>query len=210
MPIPQQDVQAAVQVQQIAAVATEPVVRLVAGPGTGKSSTIEQRVSWLLGNGVNAAEIYAVSFTESFSSRFTRTDNSTLQPDRPSGGRADSRHTLHSLALRVLRAAGLLNRYPVDPLVLDQWELENIFDSEFSQDSGIRSKERREEIRRYNEAFWSTGTSPTTKLYPARSSYNPSREQSLPGFHGSRTQSYACVLPGEIVRQCVRNERRHY
>jgi len=153
MPIPQQDVQAAVQVQQIAAVATEPVVRLVAGPGTGKSSTIEQRVSWLLGNGVNAAEIYAVSFTRAsardLQERIIQHCNQTGQV----AGAQIRVSTLHSLALRVLRAAGLLNRYPVDPLVLDQWELENIFDSEFSQDSGIRSKERREEIRRYNEAF---------------------------------------------------------
>jgi hypothetical protein len=30
--------------------------------------------------------------------------------------------TLHSLALRTLRAGGLLTAYPADPLVLDSWE----------------------------------------------------------------------------------------
>jgi superfamily I DNA/RNA helicase len=203
MPIPQQDVQAAVQVQQIAAVATEPVVRLVAGPGTGKSSTIEQRVSWLLGNGVNAAEIYAVSFTRAsardLQERIIQHCNQTGQV----AGAQIRVSTLHSLALRVLRAAGLLNRYPVDPLVLDQWELENIFDSEFSHDSGIKSKERREEIRRYNEAFWSTGTYQPPNYIPPDPAITQAENNLFLGFHGSRTQSYACVLPGEIVRQCV-------
>jgi superfamily I DNA/RNA helicase len=203
MPIPQQDIQAAEQVQQIAAVATEPVVRLVAGPGTGKSSTIEQRVSWLLSNGVNAAEIYAISFTRAsardLQERIIQHCNQTGQV----AGAQIRVSTLHSLTLRVLRAAGLLNRYPVDPLVLDQWELENIFDSEFSQHSGIKSKERREEIRRYNEAFWSTGTYQPPNYIPPNPAITQNENDLFLGFHGSRTQSYACVLPGEIVRQCV-------
>ena len=139
MPISQQDAQVAVQVQQTAAVAPEPVVRLVAGPGTGKSSTIEQRASWLLGNGIPAPQIYAVSFTRAsardLQERIVQHCNQTGQV---AGGQIRV-STLHSLALRVLRAAGLLARYLVDPLVLDQWELENIFDAEFSQVSGIKS-----------------------------------------------------------------------
>jgi hypothetical protein len=37
--------------------------------------------------------------------------------------------TLHSLALRLLRQ-GLFQAYPTRPLVLDSWELENIYDAE--------------------------------------------------------------------------------
>ena len=62
--------------------------------------------------------------------------------------------TLHSLALRALRAAGLLT-YPSDPTVMDRWELKNIFNAEFSKTSKIRPS-RCEEIRRHHEAFWST------------------------------------------------------
>jgi hypothetical protein len=65
--------------------------------------------------------------------------------------------TVHAPALRTLRRAGLLTYYPVDPLVLDDWELTNIFDAEFGARTNITSKVRREEIRRYHEAFWSTG-----------------------------------------------------
>jgi superfamily I DNA/RNA helicase len=38
-------------------------VRLVAGPGTGKSATIERRVAHVLNNGANAQHIYVISFT---------------------------------------------------------------------------------------------------------------------------------------------------
>jgi DNA helicase II / ATP-dependent DNA helicase PcrA len=77
-----------------------------------------------------------------------------INHNQPNG--ADVRvSTLHSLALRLLRAAGLLH-YPADPLVLDNWELENVFDAEFGHSNGL-GKTRREEIRREHEAFWSTG-----------------------------------------------------
>ena len=48
MTIRAQDQQAAQAVQHTAAHAPEQQVRLIAGPGSGKSSTIEERVCWLL------------------------------------------------------------------------------------------------------------------------------------------------------------------
>ena len=111
--------------------------------------------------------------------------------------------TLHSLALRILRAAGLLARYPVDPHVLDTWELENIFDAEFGAGSRIRSKTRREQIRYYHEAHWSTGVwNPPNYLPPDPPISNAESTQFL-AFQPPRTQLYSCVLPGEIIRQCV-------
>jgi hypothetical protein len=44
--------------------------------------------------------------------------------------------TLHSLALRALKA------HPVDPRVLDDWELRHIFDDEFGHSAGIGTVER--------------------------------------------------------------------
>jgi superfamily I DNA/RNA helicase len=203
MPIPQNDAQAAGQVQLNAAVATEPVVRLVAGPGTGKSSTIEQRVSWLLTNGVTAAEIYAVSFTRASARDLQERIVSHCTQTGQGEGAQIRVSTLHSLALRVLRLAGLLNLYPVDPLVLDQWELKNIYDLEFGEVSGIQSKDRREEIRRYTEAFWSTGTYQPPNYIPPNPAITPQESDHFLHFHRPRSQSYACVLPGEIVRRCV-------
>src|SRR5437870_873855 len=53
-------------------------------------------------------------------------------------------------------AAHQLNVYPVRPLVLDDWEVENLFDAEFAARTGW-TPTRCELIRRAYEAFWSTG-----------------------------------------------------
>src|SRR5206468_1992244 len=63
MPIPLYAIIAAQTVQRYAAEDTSKTVRLVAGPGTGKSSSIEQRVCWLLAQGVAPARIFVISFT---------------------------------------------------------------------------------------------------------------------------------------------------
>ena len=38
-------------------------IRVVAGPGTGKSHTIEKRVAYLLNNGVDPQKVHVISFT---------------------------------------------------------------------------------------------------------------------------------------------------
>jgi ATP-dependent DNA helicase UvrD/PcrA len=63
MPITAAQKAAAEVVQRAAAHDPSPCVRLVAGPGTGKSSVIEARVCWLLANNVPPESIWAVSFT---------------------------------------------------------------------------------------------------------------------------------------------------
>jgi DNA helicase-2/ATP-dependent DNA helicase PcrA len=114
--------------------------------------------------------------------------------------------TLHSLALRTLRAAGLLTAYPSDPLVMDTWEVETIFDGEFGHVQRIGST-RCKDIRREHEAFWSTGRwDPPNYIPPNPPIYDAERSQ-FRTFHGPRTQTYSCVLPGEIVRQCVAHMR---
>ena len=156
MPITQTQIQAAEQAQHSAAHDLSSHVRLIAGPGTGKSFAIEERVCWLLSQGIAPEEICAVSFTRAsaldlrcrIQSYCARNGQPTATQVRVS--------TLHSLALRTLRAAGLLTAYPSDPLVMDNWEVKTIFDGEFRHTQGIGST-RCEDIRREHEAFWSTG-----------------------------------------------------
>jgi superfamily I DNA/RNA helicase len=156
MPLTQAQIQAAQAVQQAAAHEQAQQVRLVAGPGTGKSSAIEERVRWLLAQGVQPASIYAVSFTRASALDLRhRVHHYCTQNGHPASSQVRVT-TLHSLALRTLRAAGLLTAYPAEPLVLDSWELENVFDAEFGHTSGM-GKERREKIRFEHEAFWGTG-----------------------------------------------------
>jgi DNA helicase-2/ATP-dependent DNA helicase PcrA len=202
MPIPDADLRIAVDRQRTVARDTSQNVRLIAGPGCGKSGAIEDRVYWLLAVEGKAPEaIYAISFTRASTAdlreridRYSATAGVDASDVRVA--------TVHSLALRLLRRAGLLSRFPVSPSVLDEWELDNIFTSEMADESGIRPT-RCETIRRHHEAFWSTGVwDPPNYITPDP----PVSNAELDGFeatHTPFTEVYACVLPGEMVRECV-------
>ena len=184
MPITPQQVQVAEATQRAAAHDGSQQIRLVAGPGTGKSFSIEERVCWLLGQGIQPRAIMVVSFTRASSVELRSRIHAYCARHNQHNG-ADVRvSTLHSLALRMLKAANLLH-YPADPLVLDSWELENVFDAEFGYANGL-GKTRREEIRREHEAFWSTGQW-------APPNYIPPDPQSQPrkGRHSTRSTAPA-------------------
>jgi ATP-dependent DNA helicase UvrD/PcrA len=112
--------------------------------------------------------------------------------------------TLHSLALRILRRAGQLAAYPVDPIVLDEWEVTNIFDEEFGHVHGL-GRPRTRSIRREHEAFWSTGVWGPPNYLPPDPPITDSERRLFTTFHEPRTRTYACVLPGEIIRLCVQH-----
>jgi DNA helicase II / ATP-dependent DNA helicase PcrA len=202
LPFTQQQFQQAEAAQHAAAHDPTARVRLIAGPGTGKSFAIEERVFWLLQNQIAPERISVVSFTRA-AARDLRGRIQRYCADRglPAGAQVRVT-TLHSLALRVLRSAGLLQAYPADPMVMDQWELRHIFDAEFSNTS-THPVGRCEEIRREHEAFWSTGQWGPPNYIPPNPPIAPGERQEFTTFHGPRTQTYSCVLPGEIVRQCV-------
>ena len=93
--------------------------------------------------------------------------------------------------------------YPTRPLVLDDWELENIYDAEFGEAQGIGSKRRREQIRRYYEALWSTGQENAPTYQPPTPPISDNERQRFTDFHQPTAQVYSSVLPGEIVQRCV-------
>jgi len=202
MPITLQQIQAAEATQRAAAHDVAQQIRLVAGPGTGKSYSIEERVFWLLGQGVQPQTINAVSFTRASSVELRVRIHAYCAAHNQQDGTSVRVSTLHSLALRMLKAANLLH-YPADPLVLDSWELENVFDAEFGHANGL-GKKRREEIRREHEAFWSTGQWAPPNYIPPNPPITQGERNAFDAFHGPRTQAYSCVLPGEIVRECLR------
>ena len=162
MPITNAQEEAAEAIQDAAAHDSSPQVRLVAGPGTGKSRAIEERVRWLLAQDVPADAIAVVSFTRASSNELRSRIRAYCHTHNQTEANNVRVSTLHSLALSLLSAAGLL-QYPAPPLVLDNWELENVFDAEFGHSQHI-GKRRREDIRREHEAFWNTGSwdPPTT------------------------------------------------
>ena len=204
MPITQQQLVAAQAAQQHAARDGSQQVRLVAGPGTGKSFSIEERVCWLLGQQVAANAIIVISFTRASANDLRLRIHSACANRGLANGAQVRVSTLHSLALRMLRAAGMLQQYPVDPLVLDNYELETIFDAEFGHVQHI-GKRRREAIRIDREGYWSTGVWNLPNHVPPDPAITEDERQNFIVFHGPRTQTYSCILPGEIVRQCLDN-----
>lgn len=202
MPIPEADKQAAVTRQEGAARDRAPQVRLIAGPGTGKSSSIEDRVLWLIRDcGVQGRAVFAISFTRAASRDLRgRIDEYCTLAGVDSTSVNVS--TVHSLALRLLRRAGLLARFPAGPSVLDEWEVDNIFNAEFADASGL-TPTRCDEIRRHHEAMWSTGVWDPPNYVPPVPPIGAEEIRRFTRFHGPTTETYACVLPGELVLQCV-------
>jgi DNA helicase-2/ATP-dependent DNA helicase PcrA len=194
--------QAAQTIQQAAAHDLAKQIRLIAGPGTGKSFCIEERVRWLLAQGVQPSRLFVTSFTRASANDLRSRVHSYCAKHGVVGAAQVPVTTLHSLALRVLRAAGLLSQYPVDPLVLDQWEIKNIFNAEMAAAAGL-SPSRCDVIRHEHEAFWSTGAWGPPNYVPPNPPITAAERTAFSQFHGPRTQTYSCVLPGEIIRQCV-------
>lgn len=202
MTFSQQEELAAQRLQNNAAQEVAPQVRLVAGPGTGKSRTIERRVAWLLRQRISPASIAVLSFTRASSEEL----GTRIKAHATSIGIANAGQirvsTVHSLALRMLKRAGMLAQYPADPLVLDDWEQKEIFDKELSNRI-VATPTRCKKIRIYNEAFWSTGQfNPAYYVVPSPA-INPREQTAFDLFHRTATQIYSFVLPGEIIRQCV-------
>jgi DNA helicase-2/ATP-dependent DNA helicase PcrA len=201
MAITPQQIQLAQAEQGSAARDPRPQVRLIAGPGSGKSLTIEERVCWLLQNGSDARRVFVISFTNA-SAHDLRLRIAQLCQSRGQDGTGVSVTTMHSLALRMLRAAGLLRRFPVSPMVLDQWETKNIFTAEFCSAHRV-NVERENEIRRDREAYWSTGRHNPPNYIPPNPPITQPERASLSDFLVRFEQVYACMLVGEIVRECV-------
>ncbi len=203
MPITAQQKAVAEATQHAAAHDPRTAVRLVAGPGTGKSSAIEERVRWLLASGLNPTRLFVVSFTRASALdlrlRIVKYCQDAAQP----GGDQVNVSTLHSLALRALRRAGQLRAYPVEPRVLDDWETEKFFDREFGDHNRITSTRRQEEIRRHYEAYWSTGQFNPANYISPDPPISAAERTAFEAFHRPRTQLYACVLPGELIRTCM-------
>lgn len=200
MPFSQAQIAGAVQAQQQAAQDASAQVRLVAGPGTGKSSSIERRVAHVLNNGANPNRVYVISFTRATCNELTEriTAFCTNQPYAQASSQIQV-STMHSLALRILRSAAVLTTlYPHDPLVIDDWETKNIYDLELSIDLGCPPG-RAAEVRQAHDAQWQT-------LNPhsiAQAAITQTEVQRFNAFHSTRRNLYCCVLPGEVVYECV-------
>lgn len=175
-------------------------VRLVAGPGTGKSKTIEKRVAHVLNNGALPENVYVISFTVATSSEL-RERIAGFCADLPCAAAAAAVRvsTMHSMALRLLRSANILaTLYPADPVVLDDWERKHIYDVELASDLHS-SAGRASEIRLAHDAAWQT----LDPQFVDQAAITPAEMLIFNAHHPARGSLYSCVLPGEVIYKCV-------
>jgi len=176
-----------------------PQVRLVAGPGTGKSYTIEKRVANLLTNGATPGNVYVISFTRATCAELSARIRAFCSTLPCASAVTEVRvSTMHSLALRILRRANLLTSYPSTPIMLDNWEQTKVYDRELASSLGCLPS-RATEIRLAHDAQWQT----LNPHYVNQAQITPAEVQGFNVFHSARTNLYCCVLPGEVIYKCV-------
>lgn len=98
--------------------APEPRVRVIAGPGTGKSFAMKRRVARLLESGVSPKELLAVTFTRVAAEDLHR----ELQKLGVPGCEELEGQTLHSLAMRILARKHVLEAVGRSPRPLNSFE----------------------------------------------------------------------------------------
>jgi len=92
----------------------------------------------------------------------------------------------------------LTTLYPSDPFVLDDWERENVYDVELANALGS-SRGRASQVRLAHDAQWHTlnpqAIAQVVITLAERNGFN--------AFHSTRRNLYSCVLPGEVIYECV-------
>jgi len=199
MPITQNQIQAAEQQQSNAAIDSTPRVRLIAGPGTGKSKTIIKRIEYLLNFSVDPKNIYLISFTRATCGELRERIESTFaNTTLLNKSKQINVSTMHSLALKILKKANLLIHYPSDPVLLDKWEQDNIYGKELANSINC-TPTRANEIRLAHDAHWQT----LNPSMMSQASISAKEKNGFNIFHSTRRNIYSCVLPGEVVFICV-------
>lgn len=114
-------------------------VRLLAGPGTGKTFVIKARVQYLIEElSVCPSEILIVTFTR----RAVAELREKITPCIPEGDKFPRISTLHGFALRqLLKNANLIDTLPKPLRVADDWEEDNIIIPDLM---GLMDKERKD------------------------------------------------------------------
>jgi DNA helicase-2/ATP-dependent DNA helicase PcrA len=199
MPITAAQKAQAEQQQLRAAQDPAPQVRVVAGPGCGKSRTIEKRVLHVLSLGASPETVHVISFTRAACTELRQRILSFCAKGPHAGNAQKVRvSTMHSLGLRLLRLGNLLTHYPSDPTVLDDWEQEHIYDAELASALAC-TQGRAEQVRLAHDAKWQTLDS----AYIDQAEVTPAEVKGFNRFHATRTNLYSCVLPGEVIYKCV-------
>ena len=108
---------------------------IVAGAGTGKTTTLAHRVAWLIHQGTDASKILLLTFTRRASAEMLRRVDAILRQleGTRQGTAAGSTRvwggTFHSIATRLLRRFGRLIDLPTEFSILDRSDSEDLMAS---------------------------------------------------------------------------------
>ncbi|MEX0828521.1 MAG: ATP-dependent helicase, partial [Haliea sp.] len=171
-------------------------IRVLAGPGTGKSFALKRRVARLLESGVQPELILPVTFTKVAAEDLHR----ELVNMGVDGCEAIQGSTLHALGMRILnrqnvlattgRIARPLNRFEMDPLLYD---LPSVFGNK---------RERQERIRAF-EAAWA-------RLQPEQPGFAQSQQdQKFEHLLIGWLRFHAGMLIGEVIPELYRYLRNN-
>ena len=127
--------------------APEPRVRVIAGPGTGKSFAMKRRVARLLEQGVAPKELLAVTFTRVAAEDLHR----ELQKLGVPGCEELEGQTLHSLAMRILSRKHVFEAVGRTPRPLNKFETKALI-CDIAEASG--GKRRTKKLIKGYEAAW--------------------------------------------------------
>jgi DNA helicase II / ATP-dependent DNA helicase PcrA len=168
------------------ATANERFIRVVAGPGTGKSFAMKRRVARLLEGGAKPKRILPVTFTNVAAEDLQR---EMLQVGVP-GCEEIRGSTLHSLCLRILRRENVLETLGRIPPPLNRFEMEPLLYDLHASHGDKRARSKR--IRAY-EAAWA-------RLQHEEPGYAPTPEdQSFENELIDWLKFHSGMLVGEII-----------
>ena len=120
------------------AAAPEPRIRVIAGPGTGKSFAMKRRVARLLESGVSPKELLAVTFTRVAAEDLHR----ELQKLGVPGCEELEGQTLHSLAMRILSRKHVLEAVGRSPRPLNSFEVKALLCDIAGESGGKRAAKK--------------------------------------------------------------------
>lgn len=166
-------------------------VRVVAGPGTGKSYAMKRRVARLLETGVSPKSILPVTFTRVAAQDLHRELVNMGVP----GCDALSAHTLHSLALRILTRNYVLDVTGRIPRPLNEFETEAMVCDLMSKHGGKRAVG---DLQQAYEAAWA-------RLNHETPGYAPSQEDAA--FQQDLLawlRFHEAMLIGEVIPEVYR------
>jgi DNA helicase II / ATP-dependent DNA helicase PcrA len=171
--------------------APEPRVRVIAGPGTGKSFAMKRRVARLLESGVAPKELLAVTFTRVAAEDLHR----ELQKLGVPGCEELEGQTLHSLAMRILSRKHVLEAVGRTPRSLNTFETKALICDIAGASGGKRSAKKL--ILGYTAAWaQSQGDEPG---FP-----NNAEEKAFQGALLAWLEFHEGMLIGELIPYLVR------